>query len=316
MKDEMKRDLLRFPFIAAFCLVTAVQPAEGQTFRTLTISNGEVVVDGDTLSRQNMPSTLALGAVEGHFTFSGRFRPVLELDGFFYTLDDGRPALVEANLRDAGHVGVYLRTPRTSTPSGRELNVMLHAAFDGPPLAAPLAGVQQVDMPEVVVIRRHAAELQRQARVFQELSETLRPRLERHYIDQIDQNAIQLFQQAEQTAAVAEELPKMEVRAYLRSVERENRGLYDQLLRERGMELEANALAEVVAYAAEGPERDEQVRALHLKLREIFELKQENRRREIIQLEQRLDELRDRLQEREQLREAIIEQRIRTLVND
>jgi len=64
----------------------------------------------------------------------------------------------------------------------------------------------------------------------------------------------------------------------------------------------------------EGPEREQAIAELRRKLEQVFERKQENRRREIARLEQQLRLLRERLNERERYRPQIIEQRLRELL--
>lgn len=103
---------------------------------------------------------------------------------------------------------------------------------------------------------------------------------------------------------------------YFESVEQENRQLYQRLLEEWGMENETVQLAFEIRGMAEGDRREDRLRRLRELLEEAFELKQENRRREVSQLESELEALRARLEERERQRERLIDARIRDLLEE
>ena len=98
--------------------------------------------------------------------------------------------------------------------------------------------------------------------------------------------------------------------AYLQELSERDRVLYDRLLHEREMEAEAGRLARRLRQSPD----DDALRAhLRDRLDAMFELKQENRRDEIRQVEDVLEALRLRLREREAMREEIIEHRMREL---
>jgi hypothetical protein len=100
--------------------------------------------------------------------------------------------------------------------------------------------------------------------------------------------------------------------AYMQGLSERDRALYERLVREREMEAEAVRLARALrqADAAEQASLREQLRE---KLDAMFELKQENRREEIRQVEEVLRALQQRLQEREAMRDEIIQHRMREL---
>ena len=99
--------------------------------------------------------------------------------------------------------------------------------------------------------------------------------------------------------------------AYMQGLSERDRALYERLVREREMEAEAYRLAQQLRM------NPSNVSALRSELREkldaMFELKQENRREEIRQVEEVLQALRQRLQEREAMRDEIIQHRMREL---
>lgn len=101
---------------------------------------------------------------------------------------------------------------------------------------------------------------------------------------------------------------------YLQEMQRRHKQLYERLMRERRMEAETYGLARTIQQLPDGPERQQYRDSLQTTLNQIFELKQENRRREIAQLEDQLEELQRRLEKREQMREQMIEQRIQQLI--
>lgn len=103
---------------------------------------------------------------------------------------------------------------------------------------------------------------------------------------------------------------------YLREIQQRHRSLYERLMRERQMEAETHQLARVIRLLPDGPERTSQIDTLRATLNEIFDLKQENRRREIEALQQQIMELQRDLKQREDMREAMIERRIQQLVGD
>jgi hypothetical protein len=104
-------------------------------------------------------------------------------------------------------------------------------------------------------------------------------------------------------------------RQYLREVQRHSHGLYERLMHERRMELESYALARRIRQLPEGsPARAAKLDSLRGTLEEIFALKQENRRREIEQLDRQLQELQRRLKQRQDMREAMIDQRLDHLI--
>ena len=103
---------------------------------------------------------------------------------------------------------------------------------------------------------------------------------------------------------------------YLQEMQQRHRQLYDRLMHERRMEADTHTLARAIRQLPEGPERQRYIDSLRTTLDQIFELKQENRRREIDQLENQLQELQLRLEKREEMREQMIEQRIQQLIGE
>lgn len=101
---------------------------------------------------------------------------------------------------------------------------------------------------------------------------------------------------------------------YLQDLQQHSHSLYERIMRERKMEAETRELARVIRLLPEGSERQGQIDTLRATLNKIFELKQDNRLREIEKLQNQIMELQRSLQEREQMREAMIDQRMKQLI--
>ena len=108
----------------------------------------------------------------------------------------------------------------------------------------------------------------------------------------------------------------MNVTTYWDAVRESDESLYQQLVQEWKLESTIQALAARVRAANESSQREKLVAELRDLLSSAFELKQENRRREIDQLEAELNTLQERLKERESLRARIIERRLRELIGN
>ncbi|WP_157621427.1 hypothetical protein [Salisaeta longa] len=102
--------------------------------------------------------------------------------------------------------------------------------------------------------------------------------------------------------------------SYLQAMQRKSQTLYQQLLRERSLEAQALEYARAIRLMAPSPTRAQQIDSLRAMLRDIFALKQANRRREIEQIQQQLAELQRQLQRREAMKEAMIDHRLEQLL--
>jgi hypothetical protein len=102
---------------------------------------------------------------------------------------------------------------------------------------------------------------------------------------------------------------------YLSEVQRQSRELYERLLRERRMEQQTYELARTIRRLPEGEERQAQIDTLRATLNRIFDLKQENRRREIEQLQRQIMELQQSLRKREEMRDTMIDHRLQQLID-
>jgi hypothetical protein len=211
----------------------AAPVAGAQQTRTLTIRDGTIFVDGQQLSRDQMPSDLDLRGITAQYQFVGIQRPVIELNGRLFAINDGLTPVSEDEV------------------NGQTSSVILQEIAARPEAArsqAPSAG----------------ADPQRQ---------------------------------------------------YLDDMQKANRQLYERLVRERTMEQQAQNLAHMIRMLPDGSdERRAKVDTLRTLLNSIFELKQENRRREIERLQRQIREVQRSLQKRREMRERMIEHRLDQLL--
>jgi len=168
----------------------------------------------------------------------------------------------------------------------------------------------RLDGPVNPTIGTYLEVLDEQARAFERFGAQLAERQSRD----TETLARQLRDEAEQTAIMVRAFPRVEFQTYLDGLQHRDQHLYDRLLREQRMEVASADLARRVFAAPDEPTRQSLTESLRGQLEEIFELKQQNRRDEIGQLELQLRELREQLSERERNRDAIISRRLESLV--
>lgn len=239
MNDETFDVMTRFSSIGYSLLLGAllwgaVAPiTTAQETRTLTIRNGSIYVDGQQLSSNQVPDDLDLNGVTAQYQFVGIQRPVIELNGRLFAINDGLTPVSEDEV------------------NGEESSVILQEISARPSAASSRAAERGQD-------------------------------------------------------------PQKQ---YLNEVQNANRELYERLVRERTMEEQAQNLARTIRMLPNGSEeREAKVDTLRSLLNEIFEVKQENRRREIERLQREIQNLQRSLQKRNQMREKMIEHRIDQLL--
>jgi len=121
--------------------------------------------------------------------------------------------------------------------------------------------------------------------------------------------------QSSESAVARSNRPRAAQQRYLSEVQKANRDLYKRLVRERIVEEQAQDLARVIRMLPNGSdERQGKADSLRALLNNIFDLKQENRRREIERLQREIQELQRSLQKRKRMREPMIDRRFDQLV--
>lgn len=274
----MKRTNL-VQLIALFLLVAGMgHTVQAQVSHTLTIREGQVYLDGKRLSTEALPPRLDLEGVSAQLTFTGESVPVIELGGSLFAIENGALRLVEVEEERANDgVAVFFR--EQPAPPGWQRR------SDGVGISA--AGYPRVQAYEA---RTRAADNQQKMELIE------RARL-----------------QAEEAERVVEVMPRLEVQSYLSDIQAQNQVLYQRLVREWQLEAQVqNRAMELRGFSKE--EMQPHLAEMRTLLDAIFELKQENRRHEMVQLEKQLTELRQRLEKREAQREYLIERRLQELL--
>lgn len=281
--------IFRCLVVAGVIILSMVHTVDAQPLRTILIREGNVYVDGKQVPARQLPASLDTRGIDLQFSFTEGIEPVIPLNGRYYRFDDGN--VVEVGSEEGnGQVSVFFRD---RSPVSRE-------AFAAEPLKNRAPAEFFVAGKPVEILLQQADELRR-------FSETMARRRE-------SELANQARDWAQQITLVADQLPMVEVRRYLNDVQEHDRFLYRQLLREEELEQESQLLAAKLREMADTPDYRAGLQTLRAQLDEIFELKQENRRREIRQLERQIDELRKRLEERAINKDLIIDRRIQELI--
>lgn len=274
----MKRTNL-VQLIALFLLVAGMgHTVQAQVSHTLTVREGQVYLDGKRLSTEALPPTLDLEGVSAQLTFTGESVPVIELGGSLFAIENGALRLVEVEEERANDgVAVFFREQPAPPVWERR--------HDGVGISA--AGFPRVQAYEA---RTRAADNQQKMELIE------RARL-----------------QAEEAERVVEVMPRLEMQSYLSDIQAQNQVLYQRLVREWQLEAQVqNRALELRGLSKE--EMQPHLAEMRTLLDAIFELKQENRRHEMVQLEKQLTELRQRLEKREAQREYLIERRLQELL--
>ena len=278
--------------------------AQNESTRSLSIRDGQVHIDGRLIPPSELPPSLDTDGIQVQYTFSGDVRPVIDINGAFFVIERDGLRLADA----AEHDRASVRLSQGHAPSARAGNGFGFVIGDDVDDFSAFAA------PHVAGVGRQARELAAQAMRFQELQSQLKQEFGPRDFEELTHAAERLSIQAEQAALAAEALPRLEVQNYLAGIQKHDQELFDLLVKEREIERETIDLSRQIRGMEDGPMRDERMEHLRQKLDEAFELKQTNRRREIGQLEDRLQDLQQKLEERERMRGEIIDNRLRQLL--
>ena len=287
------KEILRTTVLVAAVLFAYGGTAVAQTI-DLKIADGVVTLNDRILSENELPASLKLDGV--------RFRARLR---------DARSIVVEINGRQ------YDITRRTIEPKAwrtRKWHVRVgegdyELRGNGSLWTLP----KPVDMAEAM---RLAAE------AFAATTGSLDKAFEsysRNVNRNVDRLTVSLTRLADRTdtldITIMPRLSRMaEVSSYLSQVHAADQELFAEVQAEWLLEAEMVALAARIRAMEASDERRAQVEKLRAQLQEAFKKKQDNRRREIRQLEEELARLKERTEERDQARERLIEARLRELL--
>ena len=260
--------------------------------RSFKIQDGTVFIDGQTISLDKLPEGFPPEGASVYY----RFSPGLDADLKIQTEDGKQYVLKGDTLELFSHGG---------EPNGPDHWFGGKYRPDASVLFIPFA-------PPEAIIERKAEDLREQARRLQDLQ----GRLAESQTNELQQTLEEMTRHAAEAARTASEFPHIQMQHYLSDIQDKNRGLFDQLMSERRMEHETVSMARKVAAMEEGKVRRDSIAVLRERLTEIFELKQENRRREVEQLEEKLQELQKAVSERERLGDQIVDRRLQELLGN
>ncbi|MFT4604288.1 MAG: hypothetical protein ACI9W4_001018 [Rhodothermales bacterium] len=275
--------------IALLCGATLPASAQSHTIR---IEGGLVYVDGTLQKSDSLPSALDLEGLTASLSFSGPTHFRLGKQAFF--IEHGR--LVEAEPSDDDFV-VF---------DGRQ-GQQAFAYTDGQGNTFDLLGTRVgrgKDIPVRIYYDALDGQLREMDQLHTEFDRTRSVKL-----------ADRMREESGQAAEMVRAFPRIELQTYLEDLQDRNAGLYDGILREHLMEMETRRLASQILATADDSRREELRAHLSERLEEIFELKQENRRAEIEQLDGRLRELRSLLDIRQIRKGKLIGRRIQDLLD-
>lgn len=289
--------LLALPIlILAAGTAAAQQPdafqGDDSTLRSFRIADGAVFIDG----RKILPDKLPEGFPPEGASVYYRFSPGLDKDLIVEVKGGPRYILKGDSLRAT--------TPRAFSCTRQD-----HGCKD---MAADAYVLFVPATPPEAILEQKAEDLREQARRLQELQ----GRLAESQTNEWQQMVQEMTLRAAEAARTASELPHIQVQHYFSDIQDKNKGLFDRLMSERRMERETISMARNLAAMEEGKARRDSIAVLRERLTDIFELKQENRRREVEQLEEKLQELQKAVSERERLGDQIVDRRLQELLGN
>lgn len=278
----------------ALLLLLVSAPAAHAQVHRIEVKDGRVSVDGRELSADVLPPSFEMKGTEAQFILEEGASAFMNLNGRLYRFSvDGVEEIADAAqsiYRPAGdeRAAIPVRAASESRADG-----------DG-------------SRPEMTMIVEQAEVLRERARELQRLSiELQQTRMQSNQLfDMIES----IQRSAAETEQVARSLPHLQAQRYMQEMRERNTELYEQLVREQSLERETLDLSQRIRGLSEGAERDELVARLRHRLEQIFEMKQQNRRREIAELEERLSSLQHRLEKRERYHDYIINKRLNELI--
>lgn len=298
----MKQHVL---FLALILIASAAAPtAEARQspapvfMQQVTINEGKVLLNGRPIATAELPQGLRDLDSSVNLSFWTTDEAIVQINDASYTFRDGK-----FFIADEDAIATDNRVMFFSDREG-EATIRLYQPAEvvtGYAVTTPRANAN--------AMQSYLAALREQAIEFENLTVELK-----QMVPESNALAAQLVVEAENTARLAQNLPRAEYESYLGNIQGANQFLYRELVREREMEARTHALARRIRMAESNQEREKLTEELRTVLTEIFELKQANRQQEIEQLTLQLRELESRLQERSDLQDDIIDSRLKDLL--
>ena len=301
--DKIMRVLIQYRLstliLVLGLLVTATAFAQPVT---LNIKDNQVYVNGKLLAEEDLPDSLQLNGINLKHYFPENDTPTFQLNGQYYMIESGKIRTIPAPIDRDNRTTVIYRKRSAPAPSGtgNEGSVEMEETYYEYSTAAD---------PVSNVMHQYVTEIGAQAQQLQGMREVSSNQDASNILDQ-------LMMQAQEAQQIAQNMADMQFQQYLSMVQQQDRELYNRLVREYELENETLKLAYQARQTTDPAQREQIISDLTIMLDEIFELKQQNRREEIIQLENQLQLLQNRLQQREDMREEIIQRRVTELVGN
>lgn len=302
----MMKQLLRTTGLLLAILIVSAATGRGQTI-DLEIQGGTITINDQIISEDALPEDLDIDGVRFGISVHGHESIIVEINGQYY-------AVTERALEptDESHdVHVHIRSRSGSGGDGWSYEVI------GNDLHGAVSQIGKVDLDDVFLSLAHPLHAAEHVLTELEASWDTLPieGLFKAYEDlglaawQLDQDAAKI------KVNYIPHLARMaEVANYFSKMKAADLELYAEVQAEWDLEAELAVLAARIRAMRTGEERRVMVEELRKQLEEAFELKQQNRRREIQQLEEELERLKDRTQERNAARERLIEARLKDLL--
>ena len=304
--DDMKHTLLTLLAIALLSASPASARVAQQAVQVvpvakkISIEDGRVFLNGKQVDNARLPDGLRNLDDNVSLTFWTSDNALIEINGQTFVFEGNQFREAGPDEKADRNVMVVFSGQSNGT------NVSLFEA----PQATATYQLRSRPTGEAHAMQSYVTQLRERAEEFNKLTFELK-----EVVPEGNELARQMVVEAENAARIANILPHVEYESYLGSLQAENKVLYEELQRERQMEMRTHQLAMAARNAATSQEREKHITELRSVLTEIFELKQDNRQQEIEQLEQQLNELQERLAERESLKKDIIESRLADLLN-
>lgn len=296
----MKRSYsILFIVLMCFGVGTAVAQNPAPKRHHISIENGKVFVNSKQIESTRLPASLRSLDKSTTLQFWGTGDTMFEIAGVVYSVQNGILIERDRSALPEGNLSVYFSSEKNDIPFR-----VFELASESTPYLIRSSNVTKPMENYVAVLNERAQEF-----------DNIRYKLDAIQEPKSAEIASQLKLGAENMARFVEGFPKVQFEAYLSEIQDANHSLYNTLVQEQQMEMETHRLAMKIREAASRSEQERITEDLRKALNEIFTLKQDNRKQEIEQLKQKLNDLQQRLKEREALREDIVENRIRELLD-
>jgi len=295
----MKRILILI-LLAGGLLSNGSNDSFAQVSQKVKIEKGKVFVNGTKQADEKLPVALRTLPSTSNFSFVSSDGTFLKLAGHYYKVDSDRLMEVDGKKIDPDKIVFIYSTG--------EKGILHQLTGDAQGVPGPYR-VQSGD--RNVTIAKYMASMNEKAEEF----DNIRFKIDALHAPETAELALELKVGAENVARMAESFPKVQFEAYLADIQDADNMLYVRLVKEQEMEMETHHLAMKIQAAKTRAEQEKYTAQLRESLNQIFQLKQENRQKEIEQLTAKLNDLEKRMKERESLKKDIVENRIKELLD-